>query len=197
MNLTKAVVLLETKYKPVKEWPDGKVIPRDLPEDEEVKKAWKVIIDNRDQKTPKEMRIQKTKDIYKDFSKRKEEMKQDILDGYSLRELSRKYGPKDMIRGLKRVKLYDLFKKMCPLKIGWYAYNGQNTTFFKNIEEARIFTDSPSREEFYQKYRKNGESFEGYEFYSFQEFKEVNSNAPKIVDEYLKHNGAKVTFLNL
>ena len=135
MNLTKAVVLLETKYKPVKEWPDGKVIPRDLPEDEEVKKAWKVIIDNRDQKTPKEIRIQKTKDIYKDFSKRKEEMKQDILDGYSLRELSRKYGPKDMIRGLKRVKLYDLFKKMCPLKIGWYAYNGQNTTFFKNIEE--------------------------------------------------------------
>lgn len=197
MNLTKAVVLLETKYKPVKEWPDGKVIPRDLPEDEEVKKAWKVIIDNRDQKTPKEMRIQKTKDIYKDFSKRKEEMKQDILDGYSLRELSRKYGPKDMIRGLKRVKLYDLFKKMCPLKIGWYAYNGHNTTFFKNIKEARIFTDSPSREEFYQNYRKNGESFEGYVFYSFQEFKEVNSNAPKIVDEYLKHNGAKVTFLNL
>lgn len=197
MKLTKAIMLLETKYKPVTEWPDGKVIPRDLPEDEELKKAWEVIIDSRNQKTSKEIRIQKTKDIYKDFSKRKEEMKQDILDGYSLRELSRKYGPKDMIRGLKRVKLYDLFKKMCPLKIGWYAYNGQNTTFFKNIEEARMFTDSPSREEFYQKYRKNGESFEGYAFYSFQELKEVNSNAPKIVDEYLKHNGAKVTFLNL
>lgn len=197
MKLTKAIMLLETKYKPVTEWPDGKVIPRDLPEDEELKKAWEVIIDSRNQKTSKEIRTQKTKDIYKDFSKRKEEMKQDILDGYSLRELSRKYGPKDMIRGLKRVKLYDLFKKMCPLKIGWYAYNGHNTTFFKNIEEARIFTDSPSREEFYQKYRKNGENFEDYAFYSFQEFKEVNSNAPKIVNEYLKHNGAKVTFLNL
>ena len=197
MKLTKGIMLLETKYKPVTEWPDGKVIPRDLPEDEELKKAWEVIIDSRNQKTPKEIQTKKTKDIYKDFSKRKEEMKQDILDGYSLRELSRKYGPKDMIRGLKRIKLYDLFKKMCPLKIGWYAYDGHNTTLFKNKEEARIFTDSPSREEFYQKYRRNGESFEGYEFYSFQEFKEINPNVSKIVDEYLKHNGAKVTFLNL
>ena len=60
-----------------------------------------------------------------------------------------------------------------------------------------MFTDSPSREEFYRKYRKNGENFEGYEFYSFQEFKEINPNVSKIVDEYLKHNGEKVTFLNL
>ena len=67
MKLTKAIMLLEAKYKPVTEWPNGKVIPKDLPEDEEVKKAWKVIIDNRDQKTPKEIRIQKTKDIYQDF----------------------------------------------------------------------------------------------------------------------------------
>ena len=35
MKLTKAIMLLETKYKPVTEWPDGKVIPRDLPEDED------------------------------------------------------------------------------------------------------------------------------------------------------------------
>lgn len=39
MNLTKAVVLLETRYKPVKEWPDGKTVPNDLPEDEELKKS--------------------------------------------------------------------------------------------------------------------------------------------------------------
>ena len=53
MNLTKAVVLLETRYKPVKEWPDGKTVPNDLPEDEELKKAWEVIIDSRKQKNTK------------------------------------------------------------------------------------------------------------------------------------------------
>lgn len=105
MNLTKAVVLLETRYKPVKEWPDGKTVPNDLPEDEELKKAWEVIIDSRKQKTPKEIQARKTKNVYKDFSKHKEEMKQDILDGYSLRELSKKYGPTDMIRGTKANKV--------------------------------------------------------------------------------------------
>lgn len=44
MNLTKAVVLLETRYKPVKEWPDGKTVPNDLPEDEELKKHGKLLL---------------------------------------------------------------------------------------------------------------------------------------------------------